>query len=76
MSSELGLNIGAGFFQTGKGAVGGEHGTSSRVEVGRSLAWLRNGQGLALRGGQAMSLERQAGPAAMRRLGAPAAWQA
>lgn len=76
MSSELGLNVGAGFFQTGKGAVGGERGTSSRVEVGRGLACLTNGQGLASGGGQAMRLEGQAGRAALWRLGAPAAWEA
>ena len=50
MSSELGLNVGVGFFKTGEGAVGGEHSASSHVEVGRSLAWLRNGQGLASAG--------------------------
>ena len=49
VSSELGLNVEQDFSRR-EGTVGGEHSTSSHVEVGCSLAWLRNGQGLVSAG--------------------------
>lgn len=43
-ASDLGLDMGVGIFQTGKGTVGGKQSMNKRMGVGPSLAWCINDQ--------------------------------